>query len=108
MMSTASVPRRNIDPDGSRRGCGTEALAGISQRADDGRSRPADYVVSTWYGIWGVKGTEGHPRSHACRGGRLQSPELREIWASNGSEVSTMSQQEFAKFLAARSSAGPR
>jgi tripartite-type tricarboxylate transporter receptor subunit TctC len=61
-----------------------------------------DYVVSTWYGIWGVKGTPKDilDRMHAEVVKALQSPELREIWASNGSEVSTMSQQEFAKFLA--------
>jgi tripartite-type tricarboxylate transporter receptor subunit TctC len=61
-----------------------------------------DYVVSTWYGIWGVKGTPKDilDRMHAEVVKALQSPELREIWASNGSEVLTMSQQEFAKFLA--------
>ena len=34
-----------------------EAFAGVSQSADDRGSWNADYVVSTWYGIWGVKGT---------------------------------------------------
>jgi tripartite-type tricarboxylate transporter receptor subunit TctC len=29
----------------------------------------------------------------------LNSPELKEIWTSNGSEVTTMTPQEFAKFL---------
>jgi tripartite-type tricarboxylate transporter receptor subunit TctC len=60
-----------------------------------------DYVVSTWYGIWGVKGTPKDilDRMHAEVVKALQSPELREIWASNGSELSTMSQQEFARFL---------
>ncbi len=38
-----------------------------------------DYVVSTWYGIWGVKGT---PKG-------------------NGSETTTMTQAEFARFLSA-------
>ena len=27
------------------------------------------------------------------------SPELKDIWASNGSDTATMSQQDFAKFL---------
>lgn len=60
-----------------------------------------DYVVSTWYGIWGVKGTPKDilDRMHAELVKALNSPELKDIWASNGSEVTTMSQAEFAKFL---------
>jgi tripartite-type tricarboxylate transporter receptor subunit TctC len=60
-----------------------------------------DYVVSTWYGIWGVKGTpkELLDRMHAEIVKALNSPELKEIWAGNGSDVTTMSQADFAKFL---------
>ena len=60
-----------------------------------------DYVVSTWYGIWGVKGTpkEILDRMHAEIVKAVNSPELKEIWASNGSDTATMSQQDFAKFL---------
>jgi tripartite-type tricarboxylate transporter receptor subunit TctC len=29
----------------------------------------------------------------------LNSPELKETWASNGSETATMSPQDFAKYL---------
>jgi len=60
-----------------------------------------DYQVATWYGIWGVKGTPRDilDRMHAEVIKALNSPELREIWASNGSEVITMSPAEFSKFL---------
>jgi tripartite-type tricarboxylate transporter receptor subunit TctC len=61
-----------------------------------------EYVVSTWYGIWGVKGTpkEILDRMHAEVVKALNAPELREIWASNGSEIVSMTQADFAKFLA--------
>ena len=60
-----------------------------------------DYNVSTWYALWGVKGTPQPilDRMHAEVVKALNSPELKEIWASNGSEVTTMTPQEFAKFL---------
>ena len=38
-------------------------------------------------------------RMHAEVVKALNTPELKEIWASNGSEVTTMSPQDFAKFL---------
>ena len=60
-----------------------------------------DYVVSTWYGVWGVKGTpkEILDRMHAEIVKAVGSPELKDIWAGNGSDTATMSQQDFAKFL---------
>ncbi|MGB2816738.1 MAG: tripartite tricarboxylate transporter substrate binding protein [Burkholderiaceae bacterium] len=60
-----------------------------------------DYVVSTWYGIWGVKGTpkEILDRMHAEVVKALATPELREIWANQGSDTSTMSQEQFARFV---------
>ncbi len=59
------------------------------------------YEVSTWYGIWGVKGTpkEVLDRAHGEALKALQTPELREVWASNGSETITMGQDQFAAFL---------
>jgi len=61
-----------------------------------------NYVVSTWYGVWGVKGTpkEILDRMHAELVKALATPELREIWTSQGSETATMSLDEFARFLA--------
>ena len=60
-----------------------------------------DYVVSTWYGIWGVKGTPQPilDRMHSELVKAVNSPELKDVWAGNGSDTATMSQQEFAKFL---------
>jgi len=61
-----------------------------------------DYVVSTWYGIWGVKGTPKDilDRMHAEVVKAINTPELKEIWAGNGSEITTMTPPEFQKFLA--------
>ena len=60
-----------------------------------------NYVVSTWYGIWGVKGTpkDALDRMHAEVVKALGTPELREIWTSQGSETTTLSPEEFARFL---------
>jgi len=60
------------------------------------------YVVSTWYGIWGVKGTpkEILDRMHAEVVKAMATPELREIWASLGSDTATTTPEQFSKFLA--------
>lgn len=60
-----------------------------------------DYVVSTWYAIWGVKGTPQPilDRMYTEVVKALNTPEIREIWASNGSEIVTMPPQEFAQYL---------
>jgi tripartite-type tricarboxylate transporter receptor subunit TctC len=59
------------------------------------------YTVATWYGIWGVKGTpkEIVDRMHEEVSKAINSPELREVWANNGSDISLLSQADFAKFL---------
>jgi len=59
------------------------------------------YQVSTWYAIWAVRGTpkEIIDRMYDEVVKALNTPELRESWASNGSELSVMSQADFAKFL---------
>lgn len=61
-----------------------------------------DYVVSTWYGIWGVKGTpkEILDRMHAEVVKALATPEIKEIWANQGSDTNTMSQDQFTRFVA--------
>jgi tripartite-type tricarboxylate transporter receptor subunit TctC len=62
-----------------------------------------DYVVSTWYAVWGVKGTPNDilDRMHAEIVKALATPELRDIWAGQGSETTTMSRDQFARFLTA-------
>ncbi|HEU0203678.1 MAG TPA: tripartite tricarboxylate transporter substrate binding protein [Burkholderiaceae bacterium] len=59
------------------------------------------YEVSTWYGLWGVKGTpkEIIDRMHAEVVKALQTPQIREVWTSNGSDTKTMTPAEFAAFL---------
>ncbi|MCS6945094.1 MAG: tripartite tricarboxylate transporter substrate binding protein [Sutterellaceae bacterium] len=59
------------------------------------------YEVGTWYGIWAVKGTpkEIVDRMYEEVVKALNTPELREIWANNGSETAIMKPEEFARFL---------
>ncbi len=59
------------------------------------------YTVATWYGIWAVKGTpkEVVDRMHDEVSKAINTPELREVWANNGSDISLLSQADFAKFL---------
>jgi tripartite-type tricarboxylate transporter receptor subunit TctC len=61
-----------------------------------------DYVVSTWYGIWGIKGTprEILDRMHAEVVKALATPEIKEIWANQGSDTNTMSPDQFTRFVA--------
>ena len=59
------------------------------------------YEVSTWYAIWAVKGTpkEIVDRMYDEVVKALNTKELRDIWASQGSELAVMPQADFAKFL---------
>ena len=59
------------------------------------------YEVSTWYALFGVKGTprEILERMHAETVKAIATPELREVWTSNGSDSQTMSPDQFAAFL---------
>lgn len=61
-----------------------------------------NYEVSTWYGLWAVKGT---PQEIVDRMSQevqkaLASPEIQKNWQSAGSEIPQMSQAEFAKMVA--------
>lgn len=60
-----------------------------------------DYRVSTWYGIWSIKGAPKDitDRMYEEVVKALNSPELKDIWASNGSEVAVMKPAEFAALL---------
>jgi tripartite-type tricarboxylate transporter receptor subunit TctC len=59
------------------------------------------YEVSTWYGIWAVKGTPKDlvDRMYDEVVKAINTPELRETWANNGSEIALMKQADFARFL---------
>jgi tripartite-type tricarboxylate transporter receptor subunit TctC len=59
------------------------------------------YEVSTWYGIWAVKGT---PKEIVDRMGAevqkaLASPELKTTWHNSGSDIPQVSQEQFAAML---------
>lgn len=60
-----------------------------------------DYQVSTWYGIWAVKGTPNEivDRMYDEVVKALQSKEIRDIWATLGSEVAVMKPADFARFV---------
>jgi tripartite-type tricarboxylate transporter receptor subunit TctC len=59
------------------------------------------YEVATWYGIWAVRGTPQPlvARMHDEVLKALAVPDVRTTWANNGSEVTTLRPEEFARFL---------
>ena len=59
------------------------------------------YEVSTWYGLWAVKGTPPQiiERMTAEVKKALANPDIQSRWHDNGSDVPQMSQQEFATML---------
>jgi tripartite-type tricarboxylate transporter receptor subunit TctC len=61
------------------------------------------YEVSTWYAVWAIKGT---PKDVVDRMEReirtaLASPEIKTIWARNGSPIPNIYRGDFEKFIAA-------
>lgn len=61
-----------------------------------------NYEVSTWYGIWAIKGT---PKEIVDRMGAevqtaLSSPELKTTWHNSGSDIPQVSQEQFTLMLA--------
>ncbi|WP_455283652.1 Bug family tripartite tricarboxylate transporter substrate binding protein [Cupriavidus necator] len=59
-----------------------------------------NYEVSTWYAMWVPKGTpkEIVDRLYAETEKALNSPELKQVWLSNGSETPAFTQEQFAQF----------
>jgi tripartite-type tricarboxylate transporter receptor subunit TctC len=60
-----------------------------------------DYTVSTWYGVWTVKGTPADIQARMIEEIRRAglSDEARAIWANQGAEFSNMNQQQFGQFI---------
>ncbi len=60
-----------------------------------------DYTVATWYGIWAPKGTPAETQTRIISEIKkaVDSPELKAVWASQGAEVSQMTQTQFASFI---------
>jgi tripartite-type tricarboxylate transporter receptor subunit TctC len=61
------------------------------------------YEVSTWYGIWAIKGTPNEivERMNAEVQKALASPELKTSWHNNGSDIPQISSAQFAAMLSA-------
>ena len=61
------------------------------------------YEVSTWYGLWAIKGTPPQiiERMGAEVKKALATPDMQNRWHDAGSDVPQMSQQEFAAMLEA-------
>jgi tripartite-type tricarboxylate transporter receptor subunit TctC len=59
------------------------------------------YEVSTWYGLWAVKGTPAElvDRMGAEVQKALASPELKAGWHNNGSDIPHVSSAQFASML---------
>jgi tripartite-type tricarboxylate transporter receptor subunit TctC len=59
------------------------------------------YVVTTWYALWGVRGTpkEALDRIHQESVKAMQSPELKVVWEAQGATAGGESPEEFAKLV---------
>jgi tripartite-type tricarboxylate transporter receptor subunit TctC len=62
-----------------------------------------DYTVTTWYGIWGVKGMPADIQASATQEFRkaLGSDELKAVWANQGADFPDITPAQFAAFLKA-------
>lgn len=60
-----------------------------------------DYTVTTWYGLWAPKGTPADVQARIVEQVRHlgQTDEIKAIWASNGAEFGTLTQQQFGAFV---------
>ena len=60
-----------------------------------------DYNVSTWYGLWAIKGTppelQARMMDEVKRMGA--SEEIKAVWAKNGAEYGSMTQPQFAAYV---------
>ncbi len=59
-----------------------------------------NFEVSTWYAMWVPKGTpkEIVDRLYVETEKALNTPELKQVWLSNGSETPQFTQEQFAQF----------
>lgn len=60
-----------------------------------------DYNVSTWYAIWAPAGTPPEIVERMAQEIRkaLQTPKLKELWASNGSTIPDLTGAKFGEFV---------
>ena len=61
----------------------------------------AGYVVTTWYALWAPRGTpkEALERMHRETVKAMQSPELKQVWESQGASAGGESPEAFAKLV---------
>ncbi len=86
-LAVASEARNNAIPN-----VPTAAEAGLN-----------GYVVSTWYGVWAIKGTPPDiiEKMTAEIRKALATDEIKNIWANNGSAIPNIYRDDFAKFISA-------
>jgi tripartite-type tricarboxylate transporter receptor subunit TctC len=62
-----------------------------------------DYTVTTWYGLWAPKGTPADVQARMVEEVRKigAADEVKTVWANNGAEYGTLSQQDYARFVGA-------
>ena len=62
-----------------------------------------DYTVTTWYGLWTPKGTPADVQARIIEDMKksLTGDEIKAIWASNGAEIPTLTQAQYAAFVSA-------
>ncbi|MGD9550335.1 MAG: Bug family tripartite tricarboxylate transporter substrate binding protein [Burkholderiaceae bacterium] len=60
-----------------------------------------DYTVSTWYGLWAPKGTPSNIQARIIEVVHEvgKADELKAVWAGNGAEYGSLSQQQFAAMV---------
>lgn len=61
------------------------------------------FEVTTWYALWGIKGTPAAivERMHRATSNVLKQPEIVSSWATQGAVTGAQSQEEFARFVRA-------
>jgi tripartite-type tricarboxylate transporter receptor subunit TctC len=62
-----------------------------------------DYTVTTWYGLWAPKGTPADVQAKAIEDMKkvLALDEIKAIWASNGSDMPSLSGPQYGSFIGA-------
>ena len=62
-----------------------------------------DYTVSTWYGLWGPKGTPTDVQARVLEEIRrlAATDEIKQAWANNGAEFPNVTGAQFGSFVGA-------
>ena len=60
-----------------------------------------DYTVTTWYGLWAPKGTPADVQGRIVEEVKkaAATDEIKAVWAANGAEFPSLSQQQFGDFV---------